>query len=228
MNSFRGIVLYNCSNVTIGQSNFPSFDTTSDVAFQPAVVALYYSEEQIVIRDCSFEANNITALSVVQSKVGISGNVDFTGNKVHRGAAMTFTQGGKMIVSEDSHITFKNNYARITGGAIYLTTTYAKTQIYPKRHFLKVSTECFIQVEGGYTQHHLTFLNNTAGLGGNELYGGGLQYACNDNCKESPQKRGDTCLYEFLTVSDINNFTLSNISSDPSRVCLVWIKNQIV
>ena len=222
-NSFRGIVLYNCSNVTIGQSNFtniPSFDTASDVAFQPAVITLYYSEGNIVIRDCSFEANNITALTVVQSKVRISGNVNFTGNTAHRGAAMTFTQGGKMIVSEDSHITFKNNYARITGGAIYLTTTYAKTQIYRRRDSLKVSTECFIQVEGGYTQHHLTFLNNTAGLGGNELYGGGLQYACNDNCKGLPQRRGDTCLSEFLTVSDIKNTTLSYISSDPSRVCL--------
>ena len=220
---FHGILLYNCSNVTIGQSNFtniPSFDTASDVAFQPAVITLYYSEENITIRDCSFEANNITALTVVQSKVRISGNVKFTGNTAFRGAAMTFTQGGKMIVSEDGHITFKNNYARITGGAIYLTTTYAKTQIYPRRDSLKVSTECFIQVEGHYTHHGLTFMNNTAGLGGNELYGGGLQYACNDNCKGSPKRRGDTCLSEFLTVSDIQTPTLSNISSDPSRVCL--------
>ena len=74
--------------MTIGQSNFtniPSFDTASDVAFQPAVVTLYYSEEQIVIRDCTFEENNITALSVEQSKVRISGNVNFTGNKAYRG-----------------------------------------------------------------------------------------------------------------------------------------------
>ena len=115
MNSFRGIVLYKCSNVTIGQSNFtniPSFDTASDVAFQPAVVTLYYSEEEIVIRDCTFEAN-ITALTVVQSKVRISGNINFTGNKAFRGAAMTFTKGGKMIVSEDSHITFKNECTKV-------------------------------------------------------------------------------------------------------------------
>ena len=122
-----------------------------------------------------------------------------------------------MIVSEDSHITFKNNYARITGGAIYISITYAKIQ---NSNFLEVSTECFIQVEGGHTQHHLTFLNNRAGLGGNELYGGGLQHACNDKCKGSPQRRSDTCLYEFLIESDIQTPTLSNISSDPSRVCL--------
>ena len=216
----RGIVLYNCSNVAIGQSNFTnisSVDTASDVAFQPAVITIYQSEESIVIRDCSFEANNITALTLVQSKVRISGKVNFTGNRAFRGAAMTFIQGGKMIVSEDSHITFKNNYARITGGAIYISTTYAKIQ---KSNFLEVSTECFIQVEGGHTQRHLTFLNNRAGLGGNELYGGGLQHACNDKCKGSPQRRSDTCLYEFLIESDIQTPTLSNISSDPSRVCL--------
>ena len=216
----RGIVVYNCSNVTIAQSNFTnisSFDTESDVAFQPAVITIYHSEENIVIRDCSFEANNITALSVVQSKVRISGNVSFTENTAFRGAAMAFTQGGKMIVVKDSHITFKNNYAHITGGAIYITTTYAKRH---RSSFLRASTECFLQVEGEYTQHHLTFLNNRAGLGGNELYGGGLQYACNHKCKGLPQKRSDTCLSEFLTVSDIKNTTLSNISSDPSRVCL--------
>ena len=67
------------------------------------------------------------------------------------------------------------------------------------------------------TQHHLTFLNNRAGLGGNELYGGGLQHACNHNCKGPPQRRSNT---KFLTLSDIKNTTLSYISSDPSGVCL--------
>ena len=43
------------------------------------------------------------------------------------------------------------------------TTTYARSDS------LEVSTECFLQVKGEYTQHHLTFLNNRAGLGGNEL-----------------------------------------------------------
>ena len=221
MNGFHGIVLYNCSDVTISRSNFtniPSFDKSSDVAFQPSVISLYYSEKNIIIRDCSFEGNNITGLTVVQSKVRISGNVNFIRNRAYRGVAMTFTQGGKMILSEDSHITFKNNYARTTGGAIYLTTTYTKTQKLSGKDSLKI--ECFIQVEGGCTQHHLTFLNNRAGLGGNELYGGGLQYGHSDNCNESPQGRGYTCLDEFLTVSDIKNTTLSNISSDPSRVCL--------
>ena len=228
MTSFHGIALYNCSNVTIGHSiftNIPSFVIASNVAFQSSVVALYYSEENIIIRNCSFEANNITALNVVQSKVRISGNVNFTGNTAYRGAAMTFTQGGKMILSEDSHITFKNNYARTTGGAIYIATTYIKMRIFAVFFpILGITTECFIEVEG-YPQHHLIFLNNRAGLGGNELYGGGLQYACNHNCKRSPytvapERRSDTCLIEFLTVSDVKNSTLSNISSDPSRVCL--------
>ena len=202
VNSLHGITLYSCSNVTISQSTFtniPSFDEASYVVSQPAVIALYYSEENIVIRDCSFEANNVTALTVVQSKVRISGKVNFTGNTAYRGGAMSYIQGGKMIVSEDSHITFKNNYARTTGGAIYLSTTYARSDIIKAG----TTTECFIQVEGGYTQHHLTFVNNRAGLGGNELYGGGLQHACNNNCEGSPQRRSKTCLFEFLTVSDI-------------------------
>ena len=178
-----------------------SFNETDNyVAFQPAVITIYHCEKNIVIRSCSFEANNITALAVVQSKVRISGKVNFTGNTAFRGAAMTFTQGGKMIVSEDSHITFKNNYARITGGAIYITTTYTRSDS------LKVSTECFIQVEGGYSQHHLTFLNNRAGLGGNELYGGGLQHACNHKCKGIPQKRSYTCLSDC--VRHTNPYTI--------------------
>ena len=221
--TFNGIVLFNCSNVIINQSTFKnimSFGERSDVAFQPSVIAMYSSKENIVIRDCSFEANNITALTVVQSKVKISGKVNFIDNRAYRGAAMTFTKGGKMIVSEDSHITFKNNYARITGGAIYLTTTSSRIKAYNGGHRFVITTECFIQVESSYTKHRLTFLNNKAGLGGNELYGGGLQYACNDKCDLSPQRRSDTCLSEFLTASDIQTPTLSNISSDPSRVCL--------
>ena len=226
VNRFYGIILYNCSNVTIGQSiftNIPSFDEASDLASQPAVVALYYSEKNIVIRDCSFEANNITALIVLQSKVTISGKVNFTGNTAYRGAAMTFMQGGKMILVKDSNITFNNNSASTTGGAIYLTTTYSKYSTFLTGRNSFISTECFLEMKVYYKPYQLTFLNNEAGMGGNDLYGGGLQDACNHFCKSSQvkaRKKSETCLHEFLTVSNIKNTTLSYISSDPLRVCL--------
>ena len=75
---------------------------------------IHNSRENIIIKNSSFIANNITAVKVVHSEVRLSGSVNFTNNTAYRGAAMVFIQSGKMILSKDSHIIFKNNYAYTT------------------------------------------------------------------------------------------------------------------
>ena len=211
-----GLLFWICKSVTIDQSiiaNFPSSELVSDIYAQKAVIVLYNSKENILIKNCNFIANNITAVKVVNSEVRFSGSVNFTNNIAYRGAAMVFMYSGKMILSKDSHIIYKNNYAYTTGGAIYSTSTVDLPSDSSYDEFTVLS-DCFMEVEGGYSQARLTFQNNSAAQGGDIVYGGSLGRAC----KNGPFC--DSCQFKFLSVSSIKTSTLSPVSSDPSRVCL--------
>ena len=73
-------------------------------------------------------------------------------------------------------------------------------------------TECFICVEGDRLKSRLTFTNNTAGKGGDVVYGGlvALGYDGFWNC-----------LLSFKNISDMSQQNgLAAISSAPSHVCL--------
>ena len=214
-----GLLFRICKSVTIDRSiiaNFPSSELVSDIYTQKAVIVLYNSKDNILIKNSNFIANNITAVKVVNSEVRFSGSVNFTNNTAYRGAATVFVYSGKMILSKDCHIIYKNNYAYTTGGAIYSTSTVGVHSDSSYDEFTVLS-DCFMEVEGGYSQARLTFQNNSAALGGDIVYGGSLGRACTNDDLVSPC---DTCQFKFQSVSSIENSTLSPVSSDPSRVCL--------
>ena len=155
-----------------------------------------------------------------------------------------------MTVSDNALVTFKDNYAALTGGAIqldghrdqifkYYNATYTvigHTYFVLRYHNLTFNISesalfnstnriwalnrgsyyhCFL--EANTSQKSLLFINNSAGQGGDVLYGGNLEMECltqSHTCVES-------CLTLFKNISDISPCTsLSKISSDPSRVCL--------
>ena len=217
----NGLLFSECTNAMIEQStfaNFPSLKLANDVNVQPAVIVLYNNiEKNIQIVDCNFEANDVTAVKVVNSE--LSGSVNFTNNTAYRGAAMVFIQSGKMILSKDSHIIFKNNYAYTTGGAIYITSSFTATFRYGI-DTVTANSDCFMEIEGDYSKPLLTFQNHSAGLGGDTLYGGSLGFARADPQTQENRNIRDTCLQRFMSASTIENSTLSTVSSDPSRVCV--------
>ena len=76
---------------------------------------------------------------------------------------------------------------------------------------LSKSTNCFLNTEGSRFQTMLVFVNNSAGMGGDILYGGDVALGVD---------RDQNCLDSFKNISIISQNGLSLISSDPSRVCL--------
>ena len=223
----NGLFFTKCRNVLIYQSTFvyfPSFEIIFDINFQPAVIVFHNSKDNLHIKNCNFIANNITAVKVVHSEVRLCGSVNFTNNTAYRGAAMVFIQSGKMILSKDSHIIFKNNYAYTTGGAIYTTSSFTSfNNDYFIRSKVTIYSDCFMEVEDNYSQPQLTFQNNSAALGGDVVYGGSLGLACADPGKQEKLNRSkfcDTCIQTLKIVFTIENSTLSPVSSDPSRVCV--------
>ena len=223
------ISLYNTaygsfSNLTISESHW-DYLTSTDSSYLPAALLLY-NVTGVLIADCSFCDNRVTALKAVASTIFIDNTVEFMHNTAYRGAAMIFEQDSLMILYETAHVTFTNNHAILTGGAIHVTSNPYYRWIFGDA----TRTNCFFK---SYTSEMaLVFVNNSAEQGGDVLYGGSLDIACNDTeeltfyehqflVEGTLHTCTNSCLLEFKRLSEvISPSSLSLISSRPSRVCL--------
>ena len=81
-----------------------------------------------------------------------------------------------------------------------------------------ICTNCFLSLHGiSNSVKQLIFTNNSAGQGGDVVYGGRMESTCPIDAYNILDY--SSCLSRFLEVSVINPKTLSQISSEPSRVC---------
>ena len=225
------------------------FTTPIGTTSLPSAVNLQASQE-VVFENCSFDNNGITGLKVLDTSFSFSGSVNFTNNRAIRGAAIILSQRSYMTITDNATVIFRNNTATLTGGAIYIDGyrdplgeeyLYAYVEIELPVNYGALSTnftetlqEFTLQMEQNYIvnrdnyylcfltartlRRSLHFIHNSAGQGGDVLYGGNLRM----ECVTESYICTDTCLNLFQTISSITSATtsLSDISSDPSRVCL--------
>ena len=228
-------------------------------------VVYLQSSTNMTFEDCSFINNNVTALKAFDSSIVFSSSINFTNNRAVRGAAIILSQRSYMTITDNAVVIFKENTARLTGGAIYLDgyrdkieDSYEYTTIKHETHYPEIYrfgdenhtvkdypiptgrsfrnivinftmrwfyneikyNHCFLQVNA--SEATLLFVNNTAVWGGDVLYGGHLDWECishNNTCV-------DSCLRFFKNATSITpEHSLSQISSDPLRVCLCSSQN---
>ena len=226
-------VMY-CTDVSISNSVFSNIDNPSltRTEAQPTVFMLS-SSSNIYFSDCTFEGNNITGLVLINSHIIIIiGNLNFIGNRAYKGGAIVFIVGSTMKLSQNGSIYFVNNSAIFKGGAIYLDSS--NSYGYQLHSTLP---DCFLQVEQADFHKGLILVNNSAGQGGDALYGRILGYhsqARNNplNCSslfeedylcslvEQFNTHYINCSFLFAQVSSITPTTLSQVASDPIRVCI--------
>ena len=212
------VTIYTSMHMLICDTSFTDIETsrtitTVDSNSLPAVIGLYQSS--VHISECHFTRNSISAINGAASNITVSGNVTFSDNRAFAGTAFILSQDSILIVANNSHIFSQNNYATNVGGVFHITTekTYTLLLIpYLKDDDIwSVSIRCFLSIEGDRFQTSLSFVNNSAGKGGDILYGGHVALGLD----------GDwNCLDSFKSISNISQNGLSLISSDPSRVCL--------
>ena len=220
-----GVLVARSSDIIMAESTFgnfksPSF-TTVQVIRQPAVV-VFHDCSHIQIQNCTFQNNEVTAMKLIESHINVHGTLNFTGNTAYRGAAMVFIQESSMSLSETSIVTFANNKASDTGGAIYILSSSlpAYNSGGLQQYILKrgdildlfIFSNCFLRLTGRAraARKQLIFRNNSADLGGDALYGGSLESACEDPSSENSCGR---CLSDFRNASLIEPDTLSKITS---------------
>ena len=211
--------------LNISHSLTPGSSSGTDPSSLTAVIKLYNSF--LTIKNCNFTRNSVSSVLAVNSTIRVIGKVIFSDNIALSGTAFIFERKSKLIITEDSYMIFQNNHASHYGGALNVRTeeTYdtsiflqdIKTLNYLNPNMIS-KTECFVHVEGSRLDTRLIFMNNTAGKGGDILYGGLVALGYDEDWN---------CLLSFKNVSDISQQTgLSVISSEPSRVCLCNITGQ--
>ena len=137
--------------------------------------------------------------------------ITFTDNQAYDGGALSFQSDARITVNPQSEIIFARNHAQHYGGALYVEEPTPKLTFHLHRYIIK----CFFQLQSLHTNTSLMFVNNTARLAGDILYGGWVDFC---NCT------GKTCtgvdvfdeLFHFQKLSS----QLSPVSSNPTRVCV--------
>ena len=183
--------------------------------------------------DCTFEGNNVTGLILLRSHFSIFGMLNLTGNRAYRGGARVFVVGSTVKLSQNGTIYFVNNSAVSKGGAIYVGSSnfygYNSQSVLP---------DCFLQVEQADLHKGLIFVNNSAGQGGDAVYGRTLGFNRRTrngslNCSSLFEEQKNLCFFGkqfheyYVNCSDllaevysITPNTLSQVASDPIRVCI--------
>ena len=213
--------IYLGESIFSGMSSSSPFSSTVDPINLPAIVELY--DSNATVYNCSFINNTVSGIKVIGSEVTFSGELTFSYNRALTGSALTFARSSTLILTENCEVYFIENHASRYGGVIYINTeesyvtSLTLNDIMTYLSELTVGsltaskTECFIRVEGSRYATRLVFVNNTAGKGGDVLYGGLVALGWD----------GDwNCLLSFIYISDMfQQSSLSTITSDPSRVC---------
>ena len=203
--------IHDVSNGTLSNVRFNFNGIPFPMSVIPNSAALLVRTSSIHIRDCNFSASIGHALYSYVSNLYFSGHNRFSSNYGYEGCAMYLYDSN--IQSLEGSISFNSNYAIYTGGAIQIAGVDSDNPVCPFHS---------VPVENGLSDtKRLKFIQNSADVAGNDIYGGYLDQAL------ANEGTGNTtrCIEVIRQLSKLPN-TLSSISSKPSRVCLCNSKHE--
>ena len=180
------------------------------------------------IKGCTIRDNNGTGLFITNADVLFSGTVRIEGNVGDRGGGISVSKTGYLTFSSGAVLILYNNKGSY-GGGLFIED--------PPN--LKLSKHCFFDLEspllfdGPLVNNtvQIQLQNNTATIAGNSLYGGLLETCFISLCEDQYPRPAYCCrrpgngiiVFKIIFQVSINN-SLSEISSDPKKVCFCYDK----
>jgi len=117
--------------------------------------------------NCTFIDNKATAICAFQTDVIFQGNNTFDNNIGHFDTGLSLFMNSYMYFKPHTKLLFTNNHALTVGGAIFTDlASDLPGMVLPC--FFQVLTE---GIDDALSMIEVNFVNNTAGLAGNSLYG---------------------------------------------------------
>ena len=176
----------------------------SNTLFNGSGVSLINVRRGITFFNCEF----ITAVIASGTTLLFDGNNTFRDNLSNtEGGALALCSDSVMYLRPHTHVRFKNNHAKHSGGAIYIQESCS----------LFSGELCFYQIDAHYNTNitdldiEIEFNNNTAGFAGSALYGGDV-----DHCSLYGRTENH---FDVLFRGQDNDQDPTAISSNPRGVC---------
>ena len=182
---------------------------------------IYLSEIVVAnITNCEFQDNRGTAIRAanIKDKLRLGGDITFHNNQAQSGGALALMLT-QVEFMPGTNVIFEDNYANDVGGAIYVQSS--STMFYDVQDDPNTYSECFYQfsdwdLENEPYYANLTFINNSAKNGGNDIYGASLMSYCRVHEKIRSNDQDVQAQFHFNDKAGG-----SSISSNPSRVCVL-------
>ena len=174
--------------------------SSGELFSQPAVITL--NNSTLNLSRCTFMGNTVTGIKAIPSSITLSGNLTFSNNSAYTGSAFILVDNSIVILTENCRVHFINNHATNTGGVFSLSNTQKLKTIYLCNYdhsYCSVSviptSTCFLrtQMDSSSIQNFI-FSNNSAGKGGDIVYGGHVAYGFNND---------KNCMDTFKDISNI-------------------------
>ena len=168
-----------------------------------------YNAQNVMFSNCKFSNHQMTPIVAEKSKIYFSGSLMFFNNTGVNGGAIAL-YASFLLPKPHTKMYFYNNHAQTTGGALYVK------ELGVPHGF--ISIKCFLQPVVLYrslnTDIVAYFVNNTAEVAGDVLYGG-YQEKCIDDDYENKSS-----LFQNVNLDYTMQTGLSIIASDPIGVCI--------
>ena len=193
--------------------------------FQASVLELS-NIEKATLQDCSFTDNVGTAIFMTQSNVIFNGDTLFANNKAYNGGALKFCYLSVIFLNNGTKLTFENNHALQTGGAIFAQDSCLDQ---PKACFFQpiVSDNTSAERLRGFVE--LYFANNTAEVAGDAIYGGEIETCFTFTKFMDNSSSGKASYFNSQSVFNAIFSGLPNdnasVSSDPYKVEFCGMSN---
>ena len=203
-----GPVEFQNSIVGLNDCNFTNLTVNS----MSTVIKIY---GDIIFKDV-YTLYNGGALYLVQSSVVFTAgsNVLFYNNSAMYGGAIYMDTSSNVTLGESTSVSFIENQAIVTGGAIYIESAPA-----PSRCFLQLINTSDCPSQNDKKGINMYFKGNIASLAGSVLYGGNI-----DSCEVMDC---NNIIVDLMNMTDnAQNISSSLISSDPNQVC--QCKNTVI
>ena len=193
---------------------------SAELLTQPAIIITYRAD--LNLSGCTFTGNRISAIKAIASTIILSGDLIFSNNTAFTGTAFILIEESTLMLAENCLVHFINNHATNTGGVFALSNTQHVTiksacnipvNKFVGSNVCPITTSACFLLPPTYLNGTkiFTFVNNSAGKGGDIAYGGYIAYGFIEH---------NNCMDVFKNISYISETSLSLISSDPLRVCL--------
>ena len=173
----------------------------------------------IAMANCIIAGSNGTAISLYNSNLNLYDSVRFENNHAKYGGALKVCERSFIFLHNNSHIQFINNTA-LMGGAIFIQQSYLETA--SPCAFQPAMPED-IPIKDFHKYLKLEFINNSASIAGDVIYGGSLT-TCYTIGSYSYYRHGNKSFFNLkLIFHEIFNTKAqtgpSPVSSYPLGVC---------